>query len=168
MEWSSADAQPKLSQIPESRARGGRRPATQLAPTTQIGVQKRDSNDLSAMPGALATPSRLTANENSERRNAVQKMHLTSEFREFAEARDRGLAPTQVVELMHERGLPIAKAVMGYVQLYQVSLMEADEAVGNHPVYREIWEASKRTRERLGELCDRVSERLKRYRERQP
>ncbi|HEV8000858.1 MAG TPA: hypothetical protein VGP63_13325 [Planctomycetaceae bacterium] len=93
-------------------------------------------------------------------------MQLTPEFQEFADARDRGLAPTQVVELMHERGLTIAKAVMGYLQLYQVSLTEADEAVGSNPVYREVWEASKRTREHLGELYDRVTERLKRYRER--
>ena len=89
-------------------------------------------------------------------------MNLTPEFKDFAEARDGGLSASEVVELMHKGGLPIAKAVMGYVQIYHVSLMEADEAVGSNAVYREVWEASKRTRERLAETC----ERLKRYRER--
>ena len=93
-------------------------------------------------------------------------MCVTPEFKEFAEARDRGLSSSKVVELMHRRGLVIAKAVMGYIQLYHVGLMEADEAVGSNAAYRAVWEASKRTREHLADTCDRVSDRLKRYRER--
>jgi hypothetical protein len=92
-------------------------------------------------------------------------MTLSPEFKDFAEARDRGLTPSEVVKLMHQRGLTIAKAVMGYAQLYQVDLMEADEAVGSNLVYRHAWEASKRMRGDLSGLIDRISERLQKYRE---
>jgi hypothetical protein len=93
--------------------------------------------------------------------------HPTPEFQEFIEARSRGLSPSEVVQLMHQRGLSITKAVLGYSLLYDVGVREADEAVGSHALYRDDWEASKRFQEKLFDRMNRLMERLTRYRERQ-
>jgi hypothetical protein len=70
---------------------------------------------------------------------------------ECQQAKEHGRTESQLIELMHERGMTITESIKALMQIYKIPLSAAKEKVASNPCWRDIVKAAEPLHDQFAE-----------------